>query len=403
MPRPPPPRRHLPGERPGVRPGSGGPNRRRSFPFHPPMSRRLPIGLVLVVLLTTGLVAGILTRQQVRVPVPLAAGLPGPSASTGGGRIWRPFPGRETATRPLGPPAGSPGPGGGTPAPDRPAARDLVRPGLLTGGPGALYLVDYQDLLIKRLSPDTLEVTGIFRPPPAATGEEPAWQTVQVMDLAVEGGELWAADAAGHQVLVFDAGGDLARRLPLEPGPLRLAATGNGRFTALQPDGGEQVYGSYGPRGEPLHRAGPLLDPGLQMPFTLDGILVPDGIGGFLHVLRNRNLLAAWDEEGNLRYLVHPVAARPPPPMLRDGSGILRGDPDAPLGALDAAVQDGALYVLTTEDGTPATSGVIDVYSVADGTYRHSWRLPGRPHDLALTDGRLATLGSEGLRVYDWP
>jgi|GEM_PF-6035364 len=33
-------------------------------------------------------------------------------------------------------------------------------------------------------------------------------------------------------------------------------------------------------------------------------------------------------------------------------------------------------YVLTTEDGTMAGDGVIDLYAARDGTYLHSWRLP---------------------------
>lgn len=357
------------------------------------MTRSSSLLLALLVLVVAGVLAGRLAQREQRVPVPLAAGLPQPAPATGDAELrrrWQPFPGEEITHRTLG--------------------DGLGRPALLTASGDGLYLVDYEDFGIKRLSPD-LDVTLTLRPPSPAPGETPAWDMAQPMDLAVASGRLWVSDPQGGQILAFrEEDGTLERTLRLEA-PFRIAAGENGELTVLVPQAEGHIFERYAVGDDggdaddtvPVRRFGSLVEPEMQMPYTLDGFLVADQGGGVLYALRHRPLLAAYGPEGRLRYLVKTVADSPPQEMIEDGTGALRGDPDAPFALLDADLHDGTVYVLTTLDGTITGDGVIDAYAARDGAYLHSWRLPETWRSMAVTTGRLHALTPDALHTYRWP
>lgn len=357
------------------------------------MFRQSSLWIALAVLLVAGLIAGWMSDREQRVPVPLAPGLPEPVAATGDAdleRRWQPFPGEETARRPLGDGLGS--------------------PALLTASDEGLFLVDYEDFRVKRLTAG-LDLARPLAPPAVSPGEVPAWELVQPMDLAVAGGRLWVSDPQGGQILAFrEDDGTLERTLRLEA-PFRIAAGDNSELTVLVPQAEGHIFERYavGDDGgdahdvEPVRRFGSLVEPEMQMPYTLDGFLLADQGGGVLYALRHRPLLAAYGPEGRLRYLVKTVADSPPQKMIEDGTGALRGDPEAPFALLDADLHDGTVYILTTLDGTITGDGVIDAYAARDGAYRHSWRLPETWHSLAVTTDRLHALTADALHTYRWP
>lgn len=344
------------------------------------MFRERVLWLLLALVVTAGLLAGLFGQRVNHVEVALAPGLPTPLPAADG-RFWRPFPGTEEASHALG--------------------TDLARPALLTAGAGgSLYLVDYGDLRVKELTAD-LDVARVFAPPPVADGETPLWQTVQPMDLAFADDRLWVSDPQARQILAFRSDGSLDRILRLEKEPFRIAAFDDGRLTVLVPNANGHVFETYGRGDEPLHRFGRLVETDLQMPYTLDGVLLAEDGGGFVYVLRNRSLLAAFDRRGEVRYLVTPVAAAPTPRMVEDG-GALRGDREAPVALLDATLHEGTLYVVNTEGGRPGGAGVVDLYTAADGTYLHSWRLPEPWNSLAISGDLLHVITRTAVKSYRW-
>lgn len=365
------------------------------------MPRERTLWILLVLLVAAGVVGGLLNRQERKVEVPLADGLPAPVPAADWGRVWKPFPGEELAARPYRgtPTAAAEGRGEG----EEPHRRDtlpLGSPAILAATDGALYLVDFEDLRLKALSPE-LELARVLAPPAPAPGEPPAWETRQIMDVEVAGGKVWVCDPQGRQVLALDPDGTLDRRLRMENGPLRLAVTGDGGVTVLVPTAGDHAYESYGPDGGLRLAFGRLFEPDYQMPYTLDGMVAADGGGGIVHVLRNRGLIAGWNADGTLRFLVEPVEPHPPAPMIEE-RGRLHGDPEAPFSVLDATVHGGLLYVLTTRDGTMAGDGVVDIYATTDGAYLHSWRLPEPWRHLAFTAERIWALTAEAVQGYRW-
>src|SRR6266542_2412909 len=78
----------------------------------------------------------------------------------------------------------------------------------------------------------------------------------------------------------------------------------------------------------------------------------------------------------------------PAPTVTKRSDGSISTHvPNAPT-ALDLALSDGAVYVLF-EGRSNLAGRVVDVYSLRDGKYRHSFLLPERSSTMTVYDGVL--------------
>lgn len=336
------------------------------------MNERFFWGL-LALLILTGAVGGLVLNQPRTLSPGLARELPAPRSQAVEARRFRPAPLEAAGLVPAGP------------------EHELGRPGLLEAAPeGFVDLVDYRDLRLKRVSPDGALV-------PTAGADLPlANPTDLVRDRA---GRLWLCDPKAARLLMLAPDGRLLRSFTRSEPPTRLAVSPAGRVFALTPTAEGHLFEILDDPGRPPAAAfGRLLEPRYQMAYTVDGSLAADPDGGVVYAPRYVGLLARFEANGQLRYLVEtlePVG----PPVLVSEKGRLRGDPASPRATVAMQVVGDSILAVHPLGGR-ADSAVLDVYRLSDGTYRESWRLERPWFAFRISGSRLYALTDRGLETF---
>ncbi|MEE8524913.1 MAG: hypothetical protein V3T72_13345, partial [Thermoanaerobaculia bacterium] len=262
---------------------------------------------------------------------------------------------------------------------------------------GRTLVLDWADSTVKMFD-DAGRLEQRYPAHPAAE-DGSRWRPV---DFAVaDSGDVWIADRGAPRVRVFDAAGNRRRTLGLRSIPDRIVLAADGGFTVLTLDAGSHLFESYGPDGEFRQRFGRLLAGDLQEPLLLGGTMSADPEGALVFAPAYLGVLASYDREGRLRFLVETVGgeSRDLPRVLATSNGR-RLEPGTPLRSLAVQVVDDLIYVLSERESTASKSRILDVYSNQDGAYRHSIRLPDGPRDFLVDGEFLVTVHRD--RVQRW-
>lgn len=344
------------------------------------------IWALLGLLVLVGVVGGWATSRTRTIHPRLARELPEPRPQAATGRSLRPSLGEPLAVIATGP------------------ERGLTAPGRLRIVPdGSVVVVDYDDMRLERVSTGGgSDNIGEIEP----YGEAPLG-LANPMDLVpVPDGRLWIADPkAGGLLLVAPDGTPVRTVVPDHP-IMRLAVSPSGRLFALTPTADGHLFEAYdAPGASPSATFGALIEPPDQMPYTTDGSIAATSSGGLVYAPRYVGVLARYDADGSLRYLVQTLEPVAPPTLVRE-DGRLRGDPEARVASQALEVAGDAVLVvhpgMTTDSGeTP--SAYLDLYSLEDGTYRASWALERRWSELRVAGDRLYALTARGIEIFRTP
>lgn len=311
--------------------------------------------LLLVTFLIVGVAASPMLRRPYQFQLAPAAEGPGPESQPRSERVWR-HDALGAADLRL-----------------RFDAAGLSRPTLLTtGGDGRLFVVDSDDVSVKEFSAsgEPLRTLG-------GRGERPG-QFLNPSDVAVSAaGEVWVSDLRAPRVTVFGRDGALARTIELEHPASRLVPDAEGGVVVLVPDAEDHLFAAYGPDGERRARFGRLFAEGRDNALTLNGWLAGDGAGGLVLALLHTDWIIAFDRDGGRSFLREAITPHPMPTVDVAADGSMRIPREAPLASLSASVAGDEIFLLRRD--REKGLGFVDVYGLADGTYRESLALPPSP------------------------
>jgi len=335
---------------------------------------------LLGLLVLAGLVGGWATNRTHAIHPRLADGLPDPQPQAAAGRSLRPSLGQPLSVVATGP------------------EHRLTAPGLLRVAPdGSVLVVDYDDMRLKRVS-----ARGEIEPYGASD-----LGLANPMDLvSTPSRNLWIADPKAGGLLLVAPDGALVRTVATDHPAMRLALSPTGRLFALTPTAEDHLFEIYDPPGgSPSASFGRLIEPPNQMPYTTDGSIAATPSGGLLYAPRYVGLLARYDADGTLRYLVRTLDRIDPPTLTRK-DGRLRGDPRARVASQALAVTANAMLLVHPEEGMAAEGDgptYLDLYSLDDGTCRASWTLERPWSELRVAGDRLYALTARGIEIYRAP
>ncbi len=334
------------------------------------MPRERTFWMVLASLVVAGLAAGFFGQRAGTHPLALDSKAPAPRPQTVRERVWR-----DARFEPV----------------DSIAAWDggyLHLPTVLrVDGRGNLYILDSGQSAVIKLSPERRQLaryedSSVVNPTDVAVGKDE---------------QVWMCDSNSGGVAVFSAGGQIERRIRLDPAAGRLIPDPAGGFVATSVAGGEGLFRRYSAKGDPQGEFGALFQKDFHTWIAADGWFVPAGSGVLIYPFRNSGLLVSYSMDGRLRFFRQTIVPVPLPRIKVDAAGRQSLAAETPVSTVSGSVVGDNLYLLSaTGDGK-----VLDVYGTVDGGYRYSMQPPEKDaRYVVLTEDRLYSASKRGVTIW---
>lgn len=268
-----------------------------------------------------------------------------------------------------------------------------------TDNQGNIYVLDWPDLSVKKYdaSGRFLQQYGKGKGQGPGEIEEPS-------DLAVDDhGRIWVCDPANGRLTLFSADGSVYRIIKMNLQPSRVVVRSDGGYFVFSPTGNALLHG-YRSDTSPTLAFGSLIRNQLRNGIALDGWLgqIPaKGGDDLVFAAYKAGILIRYKPTGELvfaRWTIDPV---PFPTIVTDASGGVRVDRRARFGSLGLSVSEGKIYTLAVrESALGKRQGAVDVYDGRDGTYSHSYRLPGPANRVHVTRDAWYTLSESSVTKW---
>lgn len=262
-----------------------------------------------------------------------------------------------------------------------------------------LFVADYGDFRIREYSPtgQPLRTYGNGR------GQGPG-ELSTLNDVAVDANEVWVVDHSNGRITIFGRDdGALRRTLRLNPQPYKLALLGQRGFAMMLPPGSPDLFGLFTPAASIKKRFGHFLTNQAASSILLEGWLEPDRQGGFVFAGLHASLVAAYDGDGNPRFLVETIEPQPLPHLKRNERGVTWVDREARRSTLALSVTAGQAHLVTFFTQGLKRVGSVDTYSLVDGSYLFSRRVPESCSWVLITDRHMVTVTETTVSKWDLP
>ena len=141
----------------------------------------------------------------------------------------------------------------------------------------------------------------------------------------------------------------------------------------------------------------------LTKQIALDGFMHPTPDGGVVLAFHWWGTFVRFDKNGEVVFNV-PTLVETPMARIREvrafGGVGHQVDPQAPYVSLDVSIADGSIYILSAEGAgfEERHSDIVDRYSLADGSYSGSFRLPRPVRSFDVLGDRIV-----GVAAYESP
>jgi hypothetical protein len=259
---------------------------------------------------------------------------------------------------------------------------------------GNIYVADYGDMRIKLFSSsgDLVNVFGSGR------GQGPG-ELASITDIAISEDGLWVADNRNGRVLVFSKSGGVLRTVKTESQPYRLVVLGNGRFASMAPFYLDHLFKVFNLRGEAVKRFGELKSDMKYGSLTLDGFVQVDSNKSIYYAGIYIGVLAAYNINGELKYMVATIDPSSDPELLEDENSAWVSR-DAKRNALSISTDGEYVHIYTYFMDGFRQVGAIDTYLAEDGTYLYSRRNPEPCSWLIVKNGYIYTAGKATISKW---
>lgn len=260
---------------------------------------------------------------------------------------------------------------------------------------GNLFVTDWGDLSVKEFSPDS-QLISIYG---GRTGQGPG-EFLSITDLSFRGNEeVWIADDSSGIIIVFNRAGDIVKRIKLDIPPYRVVSHAHGGFLAMMPPGSVELFGVFDEQGILESRFGRIIDNQKEKLIALDGWIEDDRNNGFVYSGLYAGLLARFDSDLRLDYLMETIDPTPIPRIHRTERRSWV-DYSAHISAQKICISNSSVYLLSPLRGREKGKGALDVYDLKTGRYRFSLRLPGPSSRLVVAGEHIYTVSETKLTKW---
>ena len=160
----------------------------------------------------------------------------------------------------------------------------------------------------------------------------------------------------------------------------------------MRAPGATHLFQRVGANGETFRGFGVLIENQLKDGLVLDGWIEPDDDGGFVYAGRYSGLLASYSLTGEQRYVVKMIDPPDLPKVIQNSEGVRWVDREALDSAVSVSVSGQEIHLLSPfMDGFKRT-GAIDTYSLVDGSYLYSNKIPAPCYQVVVTEHALYTV-----------
>jgi hypothetical protein len=268
---------------------------------------------------------------------------------------------------------------------------------------GNFFVLDWPDNVVKKYTP-LGEPAGEFG---NGTGQGPG-EFLEPSDIAVDDqGRVWVVDPSLGRVTVFNGQGGIDKLIKINFSPMRIAFASDGGFSLLSPMSSE-MFRLFDPSGAEGPSLGKLLKRQEKFGIMLDGWIDSHNSennrksDSLVFAGYRAGLLVGYNFNGDIKFARWAIdATRKLPRILSYSDGHFRVDRKAPLEALSLSIFRDRFYVLTTVKSTYGNrKGALDVYSIDDGRYLGSYRLPSPAMRVYVTDLGWLIMGKDSVTLW---
>lgn len=261
------------------------------------------------------------------------------------------------------------------PRPTRFPARgdELMGPQDVAEGPnGHVYVLDFGDRAVKQFTPAGELVRVYGRGRGAGPGElmNPTHFSV------TPSGDVWILDPAQSRIQVFAPSGAARRVIRVETPASRLVVHRDGSYTLLGLS--EWLLYRFTAADSLVRGFGQVMPDQRRNTLAIQGEVAGAPDGGVVYGPLRAGFLARFTASGDLVYHRPTIEPRPYPrvEVLRNGGRMVAAEFRNVLSTRAVSVDRDEVWVLTRAAVNRRQRWAVDVYSLADGAYRHSFVVP---------------------------
>lgn len=267
-------------------------------------------------------------------------------------------------------------------------------------------IVDYGDNYIKTFSADGIYQFRYGR----GTGRGPG-EVVNLIDVNEDDlGRIWATDSSNSRITIFERDGEF-EIFPFKESISRAMPLGDGKYFIKPRFSSTPAIANIG--SNDVESFPSLVDDPRLWSNVLGFFLAYDGNDSVITVHLYTNDFVKYNLNGNVDYFRRPVnpPAYPaiiPPRRYSDDQTIFFNEIDLNSRSqrtMDVQIFNGEIHLLIDEfdiELNEMKRTFIDVYSLENGNYLHSYKLPAPLIDFSIRENRLAGLTQDSVGVGIW-
>lgn len=269
----------------------------------------------------------------------------------------------------------------------------FIKPGL----EGEVFVFDWGNMHVKRFSRDGTLLSE-FGGKGNGLGE-----FINPTDMAIrETGEVVITDPKKGLVTIFGRDGKPATPLQIVSTPCRIDFLRDGLVVGMVGGAADNLFELYDAEGRRLRSCGQFIKDQSDNSICLDGWVVVGAGDVFVYVALYAGIIASYDRDGKLRFLVGTIDGPTLPAIEVTSLGSRRLPLSTPRSAECISVTSEKIYIMKSTDHDGSHVKSMDVYSLTDGAYQYSFELPEQCTRALVTDSSVYTLARDTLAKWEW-
>lgn len=259
-----------------------------------------------------------------------------------------------------------------------------------------LYVLDYGDLKIKHFTADGTFVQALGEGRGQGPGEFSGPSDFTVSN----NGDVWVVDTRNGRIVVFDNQGTLAQTINLDTQPYRVSLADNGNYFTMFALTSDRLFGKFDEQNNRQLTFGHFLEDQINKAILLDGWIATTQDRGFVYAGHYSGLISAYDADGNLRFLTETLNRRPLPDLVTNSRRMTWVDREAFRTMINLSTSSHGIHAFGYFEEGIRKVGVVDTYSLEDGRYLYSHRLPISARDVLITGDYLYTIHETSIKKW---
>ncbi len=250
----------------------------------------------------------------------------------------------------------------------------LFKPGYVKGTTNDFFVIDYGDLKIKKfgIKGELIATYGLGR------GEGPG-EFFNPTGIAIdESGMIWVPDGAARTLSWFASDGGFIRRITFDEGVLRVAPLNGGGYYLMRiSPANPNLFHKYDRKDSLIISFGKLVKNHQELLISLNGDIVVDR-GDLIFVSSNYGVILRFSEDGNIVYAVKGMEKIEMPRVETSevGESVVQRVVNRKTIYNCPSIKNDKLYIHAHSLSKETGASVLDVFSVKNGKYEYSLKLP---------------------------